>query len=146
MIAVIYRQRLKGKTNLTVILFDTTYTIGETKPIKNGRVVATAKSLVADRMRDPEATRFKDEIYAYQTSYGDYIVCGTLNAKNAMGGYVGYKPFYVRIRNNAIESFVVPGEGDQYGKRVKRDGEGHPLTDSVPDPALILEAPAQIAL
>lgn len=86
----------------------------ETKLVTDGRVVTMAKSLVAERMRDPEATRFKNEFSAYQTNRGDYIVCGTVNAKNAMGGYVGYKPFYVRFRNNAIESFIIPGEEDQY--------------------------------
>jgi len=63
-------------------------------------------------MRDPEATRFKSDFSAYQTSVGDYIVCGTLNAKNAMGGYVGYKPFYMRIRNNSIEALVLPSENE----------------------------------
>ncbi|MEO3480667.1 hypothetical protein AAFO90_23800 [Phaeobacter sp. CAU 1743] len=86
----------------------------ETTPVKDPRVVATAKTLVAERMRDPEATRFKQNFQAYRTKQGDYIVCGTLNAKNAMGGYVGYKPFYVRMRNNQIEAFKLPSETDEY--------------------------------
>lgn len=86
----------------------------ETKPIKDGKVVALAKTLVADRMRDPEATRFKNEFSAFQTKSGDYIVCGNVNAKNAMGGYVGYKQFFVRIRNNEVEALVIPDEDDQY--------------------------------
>jgi hypothetical protein len=73
-----------------------------TQPVKNASVFSSAKTLIADRMRDPEATRFKPEYAVYNTSAGDYIVCGTVNAKNAMGGYVGYTPFYARIRNNAI--------------------------------------------
>lgn len=87
----------------------------ETKPINDGRVIALAKRLIADRMRDPEATRFKNEFSSFQTKQGDYIVCGTLNGKNAMGGYVGYKQFYARIRNNSLEAFILPGEDDQYG-------------------------------
>jgi hypothetical protein len=35
--------------------------------------------------------------------YG-WVVCGTLNAKNRMGGYVGAKPFYIMIHyNNVID-------------------------------------------
>lgn len=87
----------------------------ETKPIKDSRVINLAKTLVSERMRDPEATRFKNGFSAYQTKRGDYIVCGTVNAKNAMGGYVGYKQFYVRIRNNEIAAFNLPDENDEYG-------------------------------
>ena len=87
----------------------------ETKPINDGRVIALAKTLIADRMRDPEATRFKNEFSSFQTKQGDYIVCGSLNAKNAMGGYVGYRQFYARIRNNSLEAFNIPGDDDEYG-------------------------------
>lgn len=31
-----------------------------------------------------------------------WIVCGTVNAKNKMGGYVGAQPFYAVIRNNVV--------------------------------------------
>lgn len=86
----------------------------ETTPTNNRSIIQTAEALVAERMRDPEATRFRDEKAAYMTSGGDYIVCGTLNAKNAMGGYVGYKPYYVRIRNGAIAAFNIPSESDEY--------------------------------
>lgn len=81
---------------------------------EQNRVIAMTKQLVSDRMRDPEATRFKNSFQTYRTAKGDYIVCGTLNAKNAMGGYVGYKPFYARIRNNALEAFQIPSETDDY--------------------------------
>ena len=70
-------------------------------------------------MRDPEFTRFLDEKKAFTTSNGDYIVCGTLNAKNAMGGYVGYKPYYVRIRNGSVASLILPSASDQTGIDLK---------------------------
>lgn len=92
----------------------------ETKPINDSRVIALAKRLVADRMRDPEATRFKNEFSSFQTKQGDYIVCGTVNGKNAMGGYVGYKQFYARIRNNSLEGFILPDGNDGYGVTARR--------------------------
>ena len=90
----------------------------ETAPIKDPAVIQLAQQLVSGQMRDPEATRFKNEYSAYKTKQGDYIVCGTLNAKNAMGGYVGYKPFYVRIRNREVAAFAIPSENDQYNVAV----------------------------
>ena len=85
-----------------------------TKPINSASEVKRAQQLVSERMRDPEATRFKPEYQAYRTNVGDIIVCGTLNGKNAMGGYVGYKPYYVRIRNGSIQAFAIVSENDEY--------------------------------
>jgi hypothetical protein len=34
---------------------------------------------------------------AYRTAAGDYVVCGEVNAKDKLGGYVGFTPFYVRF-------------------------------------------------
>ncbi len=40
--------------------------------------------------------------------YG-WVVCGTVNAKNRFGGYVGVKPFYTMIRNDTVIRLVTPG-------------------------------------
>lgn len=37
-----------------------------------------------------------------------YVVCGTLNSKNRMGGYAGAKPFAVVIVNGAIAYAELP--------------------------------------
>lgn len=95
-----------------------------TTPVNDASVVAMARNLVANRLRDPEATRFRDGMSVYVTSAGDYVVCGTLNAKNAMGGYVGYKPFYARIRNEQLEAFILPSEDDTYGIQLNYVREG----------------------
>ena len=91
-----------------------------TKPVRSQAVINQAKSLFAERMRDPEATRFKQEFSAFQTNTGDYIVCGTANAKNAMGGYVGYKQFYIRFSGNTVKALNVPSE-DKYAGMVAID-------------------------
>ena len=92
----------------------------ETKPLRSSKIFSQAKALAADRLRDPEATRYKDEYTAYQASNGDIIVCGTLNAKNAMGGYVGYKPFYVRMRDGNLAAFNLPSASDDYGYEARQ--------------------------
>ena len=86
-----------------------------TTPTNSAKLFNKAKVLVADRMRDPEATRFKDDFAAYTTNTGDEIVCGTVNAKNAMGGYVGYKTFYVRMSGNTVKAWQMASEDDEYG-------------------------------
>ena len=106
-----------------ITLIATTFTLAgclntietTTTPIRSNAVFAEAKRLAADKMRDPEAARFKSEYTAYRSSVGDTMVCGTMNGKNAMGGYVGYKPFWIRIRNGNVMAFNIPGEGDDYG-------------------------------
>jgi hypothetical protein len=78
-------------------------------PSKNPtKAFSKAKVLFADKMRDPEATRFKPNHTVYDLSNGDQVVCGTANAKNAMGGYVGYKPFYIRLRGDRVMASQYP--------------------------------------
>jgi len=40
-----------------------------------------------------------------KTIYG-YSVCGSINAKNRFGGYVGAKPFYSFFRNESLVVFI----------------------------------------
>lgn len=35
--------------------------------------------------------------------------CGTINAKNQMGGYVGAKPFYAMVNNGRVTRFMYSG-------------------------------------
>lgn len=75
-------------------------------PVKNPtRIVEIAKAEIIDDLVDPESVRFKKNFKAYALSNGDYAVCGSYNAKNRMGGYGGYKPFIMRIRNGKEYQF-----------------------------------------
>lgn len=53
-------------------------------------------------MKDPESTKFKETYQAYKLSNGDIAVCGEVNGKNSYGGYTGYTPYYVRIKNGQV--------------------------------------------
>lgn len=64
--------------------------------------VEIAKSAVRNIMKDPESTRFGDGYQAYRLGNGDDVICGSVNAKNSYGGYVGYSPFYVRFRDAKV--------------------------------------------
>jgi hypothetical protein len=47
-----------------------------------------ARKAVAASLTDPSSVQFQNV-----TSYSENVVCGEFNAKNRMGGYVGFKPF-----------------------------------------------------
>jgi hypothetical protein len=53
--------------------------------------VATAKRAVLAVLKDPSSAQFED-VKGGEVN-GDPTVCGKVNAKNAMGGYVGFKRF-----------------------------------------------------
>lgn len=58
--------------------------------------VSDAKKAVEERLIDPDSVKYKNV-----TSYSEGIVCGDVNAKNKMGGYVGYQAFiYYGIEPN----------------------------------------------
>lgn len=50
--------------------------------------VSAAKEAVRNGMRDPDSVEFRG---IYET---ERAVCGEVNAKNAFGAYVGFRPFY----------------------------------------------------
>ncbi|MBL1438357.1 MAG: hypothetical protein COB08_019435 [Rhodobacteraceae bacterium] len=63
----------------------------------------SAISSITHDFRDPEAARTRG-VRAYRTALGDTMICGEVNGVNAYGAYIGYRAFYVRIRDGAIRS------------------------------------------
>ncbi|SFC32519.1 hypothetical protein SAMN05216344_11416 [Polaromonas sp. OV174] len=68
---------------------------------------AQAKARITERMIDPKSTEFRNvkayigvaarNFYSVEDASGPPVidvVCGEVNSKNRMGGYVGFKPFY----------------------------------------------------
>jgi hypothetical protein len=71
--------------------------IQQSKPVSLNQSMRTqVERTVTNRFFDPESARFRD-IRAAKVSLADGTsatrVCGQVNAKNRMGGYVGYKYF-----------------------------------------------------
>lgn len=56
-------------------------------------------------MNDPDSAQFRGERLRGWT-VADGLLCGEVNAKNRMGGYVGYRPF------SAYGGFATVGDGD----------------------------------
>lgn len=61
-------------------------------PAVDGDAIATAQRKIADRLKDPEAARFRDVTYNAETG----VACGQVNTKNSFGGYIGYQDFVVK--------------------------------------------------
>ena len=50
--------------------------------------IETAKKSIEEHLLDPSSVQYRNV-----KTYSDNVVCGEMNGKNKMGGYVGYKPF-----------------------------------------------------
>lgn len=55
---------------------------------ENALAIAQVQEEVASELFDPSAAQFRDVIVT------DGAVCGQVNGKNRLGGYVGFKPFF----------------------------------------------------
>ena len=54
-----------------------------------------ARALVTYDFFDPTTPLFRNEM-TYALENGEKVICGQVNAKNRLGAYVGFTPFYVR--------------------------------------------------
>lgn len=67
-------------------------------------LIKQAEDAVTHNLLDPESARFRD------VGVNGDAVCGQVNAKNAYGGYIGFRNFYVRP--DALDSGVEPPSDD----------------------------------
>lgn len=56
-------------------------------------VIHQHRKLVLAKLNDPDSAQFRNEKLKGSWTVGGSILCGEINAKNAMGGYVGFVPF-----------------------------------------------------
>ena len=60
-------------------------------PLDPARHLAGEEEKIRDRMIDPESTKFRKDFVSVLS--GAPVVCGEINYKNSLGGYVGYQQF-----------------------------------------------------
>lgn len=72
--------------------------------------VRKAKSILVQNYKDPESVQFKDLIVAKTVI--SRALCGSVNAKNSYGGYVGFKKFYVSFDTAAGTRPTIWYEGE----------------------------------
>jgi len=82
--------------------------------------VAIAEQVVGNRLRDPNSAQFR-HLQCYQGYWTSVPVRGMgvefgwrqegqVNAKNAFGGYVGFRSYYVLIRDNSVIRYCISDE------------------------------------
>lgn len=70
---------------------------------------AAARAWVLENLRDPNSAQFR----RVATSTRDpNVVCGEVNAKNALGGYSGFRSFHVRIEPRGATGVLNEGLSD----------------------------------
>ncbi|MBO9717493.1 MAG: hypothetical protein J7507_11975 [Pseudoxanthomonas sp.] len=68
---------------------------------------SAAKDAVKQSLVDPDSAQFRD-LRIMRRSEHERILCGELNARNRMGGYTGFTPFYI-VGNSTHElTFDLP--------------------------------------
>lgn len=71
------------------------------------------KSLLTKSLFDPESARYEFQELRKGYMQGDppkfgWAVCGTVNAKNRFGGYVGRQAYFVLIYHGTIVGYTPP--------------------------------------
>lgn len=51
-------------------------------------------------LRDPLSAQFRN---VRKSEKHDFVICGEMNAKNAYGGYVGFRKFWLNTNHNEFE-------------------------------------------
>ena len=69
-----------------------------------GYLIHELRNPVLEQLTDPQSAIFRSEVYAGDWTVSGGILCGQVNAKNRMGGYVGYKWFHSFNQHASVES------------------------------------------
>ena len=80
--------------------------------------VKLAKAAVLEDLKDPESARLRNLFISNSPNLkGEMMqhLCGEINAKNAMGGYVGYRRFFADNESAMIDPGVDPGSDTMEG-------------------------------
>ena len=80
-------------------------------------LVSQARSAITRDFLDPGAAQFRDEVIYRKLSRDGlpyFSVCGQVNGKNQMGGYVGFKPYHYSASQSAPMSEVWDGKDKSF--------------------------------
>lgn len=92
---------------------------------------SVAEEWIKERLIDPESARFDhlplrqgySRLMGAGTEFG-WVQCGTVNAKNRMGGYTGRQQYFVTIRNGVVVQGYVDSPTSEYVKPAQNVCEG----------------------
>lgn len=80
-----------------------------------GYLVQTLRAPVLAQLNDPDSAQFRNLKYVGNWTAKGGLLCGQVNAKNAMGGYVGYSWFEASLKSVSIEDAEVKSLFDKSG-------------------------------
>ena len=83
--------------------------------------VNKSKQLITQDLKDPDSAKFTNLVIAQ--GKGQKLLCGSVNAKNSYGGYVGAKKFYVLWSDTTPGKHVTYTEGDEVARASARIDE-----------------------
>lgn len=66
-------------------------------------LVPPLKDRVLKLLKDPASAQFRDLHYYGDWTVSSGLLCGEVNAKNAIGGYVGFRSFTADAKQGTIE-------------------------------------------
>lgn len=78
-------------------------------PTEEQELLSDAQVRITRLLRDPDSAKFSD-LKVHVTHEGEKVVCGQVNARNALGGMTGPKHFYV---DSTINRIVVSARADE---------------------------------
>ena len=70
------------------------------------RAMSAAKEAVSAQLKDPGSAQFKNVKYIELLGGQENIVCGSVNARNGFGGFVGHTRFVVRVSKSMQVTYV----------------------------------------
>jgi hypothetical protein len=94
------------------------------------QIVLKAKERLERDLKDPDSVRYR-KIVTVDEGRGASTVCGEFNARNSMGGYVGYQTFVVVDGDMTMIAPATVTDDEL------RDGLTRPLSGNGEDPVFI---------
>lgn len=83
------------------------------QPMTQQQCLSISESAIANQLKDPNSAQFRNEapchtgwvssvpILGMKAAFG-YVQRGEVNGKNSFGGYVGFRPYLVLMKNGAV--------------------------------------------
>ncbi|MEN3113094.1 hypothetical protein ACFONG_16005 [Uliginosibacterium paludis] len=83
------------------------------QPMSQQECLSISEAAIANQLKDPSSAQFRNEPPCYtgwvssvplmglRAAFG-YVQRGEVNGKNSFGGYVGFRPYLVLIKNGVV--------------------------------------------
>ena len=115
--------RIRRRVTLVIMFVAagvTASAIAANKTVSAAEAVKRAKEAVTRDFNDPVSVQWKN-VYLNRKPDGEYVVCGSLNAKNLYGAYTGFRYFYAIVDMHADAFEHAMADIKRMGKQAERN-------------------------